>query len=82
MYRLQLRACNKSYVDQTGRSIEIRPREHIKYIKTNHPISAYTLHILENRHEYGNPEQPMHLLQPCSRGKKMDYWESFYMQVL
>ena len=33
IYRLQCKACNKSYVGQTGRSIEIRHREHIRYIK-------------------------------------------------
>jgi hypothetical protein len=43
-------------VGQTGRSIEIRHSEHIRYIKTNNPISAYTLHILKNRHEHGNSD--------------------------
>ena len=45
-----------SYVGQTGRSIEIRLRERIRYIKTNNPVSAYALHILDHRHEYGSPE--------------------------
>ena len=38
-------------------SIQIRRREHIPYIKTNNHIPAYTLHILNNRHEYGSLEQ-------------------------
>ena len=36
----------KSYVGQTGRSTEIRHREHIRYIKTNNPISAYACTFL------------------------------------
>jgi hypothetical protein len=55
IYRLQCKTCSKSDVRQTGRSIAIRNREHTRYIKTNNPISAYAVHILNNRHEYGSP---------------------------
>jgi hypothetical protein len=72
---LQCKTWNKSYVGQTGRMIEIRHREHIRCIKTNNPISAYALHSPKNRHEYGNPEQTMHFLKTCSKGKKVNYWE-------
>jgi len=61
-----MQKCNKSYFGQTGRSIEIRHREHERYIKTNNPISAYALHILNNWHEYGNPKQTKHLLKTCN----------------
>jgi hypothetical protein len=60
---LQCKTCNKSYVGQTGRLIEIRHRECIRCIKTNNPISAYALHNLNNRHEYRSPEQTMHFLK-------------------
>jgi hypothetical protein len=59
VYSLQCKTCNKSNVGQTGRSIEIRHREYTRYIKTNNPIAAYAFHILNNRHDYGNPEQTM-----------------------
>jgi hypothetical protein len=71
-----------NHVDQNRSSIEIRHSEHTIYIKTNNPILAYALHILNNRHEYGNPEQTMQLLRACSIGKNVNCWESFYMQVL
>ena len=54
-----------AYVGQTGRSLTTRHREHIRYIKTNNPLSAYAMHILNNRHEYGKPEHTLQLLQPC-----------------
>ena len=84
IYKLQCETCNKSYVGQTGRSIEIRHRERIRYVKTNNSISAHALHIPNNRHlyVYGNPEQTMQSLKTCSKGKKMNCLESFYMQVL
>ena len=81
IYRLQCKTCNKLYVGQTGRSIEIRHRKHVRYIKTNNPLSAYALHIL-NRQEYGNPEHSIQVLQACGKGKIMNCWESFYVQVL
>ena len=83
IYKLQCKTCNKSYVGQTVGSIEIRHREHTRYIQTNDPISAYALHMLNNRHEYGNPDiKTIQLLRACSKGKKMNCWESFYIQVL
>jgi hypothetical protein len=73
-----METCNKSYGGQTGSSIEIRHREHtrIRYIKTNNPISAYAIHIINNR--YGYPEHTMQLL----KGKRMNCWVSFYMHML
>jgi len=55
--KLQCKTCNKSYVGQIGCSIEIRHREHTRYIQTNDPISAYALNMLNNRHEYGSPKK-------------------------
>ena len=82
IYRLQCKTCNKSYVGQTGSSTEIRHREHIRYVRTNNPISTYALHIFNNSHEYGSHEHTMQLLKACGKVKAMNCWESFYMQVL
>jgi hypothetical protein len=40
------------YVGQSGTSINVRHGEHVRYIRTNNPQSAYALHILQNKHEY------------------------------
>ena len=55
---------------------------YILYIRTKIPVSAYALHILNNRHEYDSLEHTIQLLQACSKGKMMNCLESFYMQVL
>jgi hypothetical protein len=73
IYRLQCKTCNKSYVGQSGRSTAIRYREHIRYIRTNIPVSVYALHIINNRHEYGSLEHTTQLLQVCGEGKMMNW---------
>jgi hypothetical protein len=78
IYKLKCKSCNNSYVGQTGRSIGIRHRVHTSYIKTNNPISAYALHILNNRHEYGNADQTIQL---WNKGNKMNSFESFYIHI-
>ena len=51
-------------------------------MKTNNRTSSYALHILNNGHEYRIPEHTVQLLKTCNKGKLMNSWESFYMQVL
>jgi hypothetical protein len=48
--------CHRAHIGQTKLSLKLRYQEHIQYIRNNNPQSAYALHILNNRHEYG----PMH----------------------
>jgi len=78
IYRLKWKASISSYVGQTSRSVGILHWEHTRYIKTNNPISACALHILNNRHECGNSDQTMELLKTCNKGMKMKCWESKY----
>ena len=55
--------CNDVYVRQSGRSINVRHKEHIRYVRTNNPLSAYALHILQNRYEYGTMADTLQLLK-------------------
>ena len=43
------------------------------YHKTHNPVSAYTLHILNDKHEYGNAEQATELLKTYNKGMKMNF---------
>jgi len=69
------------YIGQTGGPITTRHREHTRYIRTNNPNSAYAMHILNNKREYGTANETLKLLKPCNRGLKMNCWESFYIQI-
>ena len=53
IYKLQCNIRNNVYVGQSGRSINVRYKEHVRYIRTNNPTSAYALHILQNKHDCG-----------------------------
>jgi hypothetical protein len=71
IYQLKCNTCNKTYIGQSGRSITIRHKEHHCYIRNNNPTSAYAMHILDNRHEFGSAEETLKLLKPCRKGMKM-----------
>jgi len=79
--KLKYNTCKNSYVGQSDRSIPTRHKEHTQYIRTNNPISAYALHILNNRHEYGTAEETLEFLKACNKGTRMNCWEILYMQT-
>ena len=80
--KFKCNACNNAYIGQSGGSITIRHKEHTQLHKTNNPISACALHILNNRHEYGTSEETLELLKPCNKGTRINCWEALYMQAL
>jgi hypothetical protein len=82
IYSLTCKTCNLSYVGQTSRNLKTRFQEHIRYIKTNNPQSAYAQHILHNHHEYGTLAQTMPLLKPIQKESMLLPFEQFYIQSL
>ena len=81
IYEIKCKTCNRAYIGQSGRPIAVRHKEHARYIRTNNPASAYAIHILNNRHENGATNDTLKLLQPCSKGMKMNCWESLYIHI-
>jgi hypothetical protein len=69
IYAIKCNTCNKNYVRQSGRHITTKHKEHIRYIKTNNPASAYATHIMNNRHEYRTANDTLKLVQPCRKRK-------------
>ena len=68
IYKLKFNTCNEAYIGQYGRSITVRHKEHIRYVQTNNPTSAYALHILNNKHHYETTEETLELLKPRHKG--------------
>ena len=66
IYQLTCNKCNLSYVGQTSRSLSIHIRQHVRYIRYNNSQSTYTLHILQNQHEYGQMNRTMTLFKPLN----------------
>ena len=53
IHKLTCNTCRMSYIGQICRSLKLRVGENAQYIKHNEPQSAYALHVLKNKHEYG-----------------------------
>jgi hypothetical protein len=81
IYKLKCNTCNKAYIGQSRRTIAVRHKEHVRYIKTNNPTSVYALHILNNNHDYGTAEETLELLKLCHKGTRMNFWKTFYIQL-
>ena len=81
IYQLKCNTCNRAYIGQSGRPITIRHREHLRYIRNNNPISAYAMHILDNRHECGQAEEFFKLLKTCTKGTRMNCWETIFIHM-
>ena len=72
---------HKACVSQTSRNLTQRYKEHARYIKNNNPQSAYALHILNNKHEYGPMEKKMTLLKPVKNTSLLTPYEQFFIQA-
>ena len=81
IYKLKCNTRNKIYVGEAGISINVRHKENIRYIRTNSPVSAYALHILQSGHEYGTIIDTLQLLKTCLKGVRLDCWEVLFTQV-
>ena len=82
VYKLTCKTCKKAYVGQTSRNLRARHQEHTRYIKNNDPRSAYALHILNNKHEYGTMEETMTLLRSIDKQTLLLPTEQLYIQTL
>ena len=80
-YKLACNICKLSYVGQTSCSLKQRYQEHMRYMKQLDPQSAYTLHILKNKHEYGPIHTTMSLLKQITKTSLLFHYEQFYIQL-
>ena len=79
IYQLTRNTCNLAYVGQMSHSRNIFFQEHIRYIRTNTPHSAYAQHILQNHHEYGQMNSIMTLLKPLKNPSLLIPYEQYYI---
>jgi len=80
IYKLTCNTCKMSYIGQTSHGLKQRYQEHIRYIKHNDPQSAYALHILNNKHEYGPINDTMTLLKHINKATLLIPFEQIYIQ--
>jgi hypothetical protein len=49
----------------------------MRYIRTNNPLSAYALHILQNTHDYGLISDTFQLLETFRKGTRTNCWKPY-----
>jgi hypothetical protein len=81
IHRLKYNTCKNAYVGQSDWQTITRYKEHLRYIRYNNPISAYAMHILNNRHDFGPTEETLKLLKPCTKGTRMNCWEVLFIHL-
>jgi len=60
--------------------LELRFKEHIRYITSNNPVLGYALYILHNAHENGPTETSMTLLHSAQKkNKRKNTLENYYI---
>jgi GIY-YIG catalytic domain len=78
IYRLDCENCEKKYVGQTKRSLEVRVNEHLNEMDLPEEFisSAMALHAKKENHEIGN----IHLLKEVNQKYLLDATESFFIK--
>jgi len=82
IYKLTCNTYKLAYVAQTSRSIKLHFQESTRYIRYNNPQSAYTQHILHNRHEYGPIDHLMTIIRPLKDMTMLTPYEQYFIQTL
>jgi len=80
IYKIRCKTSHKAYIGQTSQNLKSRFREHIRYIKNNDPRSAYALHILNCKHDYGNIDDTMILFKQINTPTLLLPYEQMYIQ--
>ena len=81
IYELICNTCHVSCIGQTSRSLKDIYKEHIRYTKYNEPQSAYVLHILNNKQEYGPIKDTITLLIHIDKTTLLIPYKQLYVQT-
>jgi len=81
VHKLTCNICHRSYIGQTSRSLKLRFQENTRYIKHNESQSAYALHILNCKHEYGTISDIISLLKHVDKPSLLLPYGQTYVQL-
>ena len=80
IHQLTCNTCKMSHIGQTIRSRKHRSQEHKRYIKHKDPKSAFALHIINNKNEYGSINDTMTLAKHTIKLTLLVPFEQLYIQ--
>lgn len=79
IYRVQCKTCDKCYIGQSSRRVEVRFKEHLANIRLNKPEkSSVAQHILENINHVID-KNCLNLLKSVNDYRKLDAFESLFI---
>jgi hypothetical protein len=81
IYKLTCAECKQAYIGQTGRTIKLRYKEHVRSIKYNREDSPYATCILNNAHYYGKMEDIMQKIDHARKGRLMNIKENYHIYI-
>ena len=81
VYKFTCNTCHRSYIRQTSHNLKLRFKEHTQYTKHNEPQSAYALHILNCKDEYGTISDTMSPLKHTDKPSLLLLYEQIYIQL-
>lgn len=65
------------YIGQTGRTSDIRYKEHIQEMRNNNSNSDYSNHVLKPEYSYGNMTDTMDIIKTGRKGKHFNTLEKY-----
>jgi hypothetical protein len=71
--------CPRKYIGQTGRTFNIRYKEHIHDIGSNNSNTGYSNHILNTGHTYGTMTDTMKIIITGKKGKHLNTLERYHI---
>jgi hypothetical protein len=74
--------CPLKYIGQTGRTFNVRYKEHIHAIRNNNNNSGYSNHILNTGHTYGTINNTMDIIRTGKKGKHLNALEKYYIHKI
>jgi hypothetical protein len=74
--------CPIKYVGQTGRTFNIRYKEHIHDIRSTNSNSKYSNHILNTGYAYETIADTMEIVTTGKKGKHLNTLERYHIYVI
>jgi hypothetical protein len=79
VYQMKCLDCPLKYIGQTGRTFNVRYKEHVQAIRNNNSNSGYSNRILNRGHTYGTIADTMDITRMGRKGRHLNTLEKFYM---
>jgi hypothetical protein len=79
IYQMKCLDCPLKYVGQTGRTFNVRYKEHIHALRSNSGNSEYSNHILNTGHTYGTITDTMDVIRTGRKGRHLNTFEKYHI---